>query len=164
MASDQFIELLQRNSVTTLVDIRTVPRSKHNPQFESKTIERSLRESGVDYVWMKGLGGLRRPLPDSKNTGWRNSSFRGFADHMQTEDFRESIDRLIRIASGRPTAMMCAEAVPWRYHRSLVADALVARGFEVLHILGRAPPRPHTLTKFALVIGEEITYPGASEN
>jgi len=161
MAAGAFITLLRDDRVAVVVDIRTIPRSRHNPQFESKALEKSLRESGIDYVWMRGLGGLRRPLTNSRNLGWRNASFRGFADYMQTHEFHENLEKLIEIISTRQAAVMCAEAVPWRCHRSLLADALLVRGFEVKHIIGRSPPRPHSLTRFAKVVGGEITYPEA---
>jgi uncharacterized protein (DUF488 family) len=142
-----------------LADIRTIPRSKHNPQFEAAALQKSLREAGIEYLWMKGLGGLRKSLADSRNLGWRNTSFRGFADYMQTEDFRDALQELMGFASDKSTVLMCAEALPWRCHRSLVADALTIRRFEVLHIMGRGQPRPHSLTRFAVVSGEDILYP-----
>ena len=156
---DDFLGLLSRNSVEALADIRTIPRSKHNPQFEGAALRKSLREAGIEYLWMKALGGLRKPLADSKNLGWRNASFRGFADYMQTKEFRDALQALTEFASDRSTVLMCAEALPWRCHRSLVADALTIRRFEVLHILGMGPPRPHSLTRFAVVSAEDIVYP-----
>ena len=155
-----FLELLQAHGVKRLVDIRTIPRSRHNPQFNSDTLGKSLRAAGIDYKPMKELGGLRHAQRDSINTGWKNASFRGFADYMQTPEFAAAIDKLIEIAgAGKPTAIMCAEAVPWRCHRSLVGDALVARGVDVQDIMSATRAQPHEMTSFARVRGAEITYP-----
>jgi len=159
----ELLELLQENGVKVLVDVRTIPRSRHNPQYEWDSLVKSLRDSGIRYVGMKGLGGLRRPRPDSENHGWRNASFRGFADYMQTDSFAEDIERLAEIAEEEPSAVMCAEAVPWRCHRFLIADALLVRGFEVLHIIGKGAPKKHVMTRFAHVSGTRITYPQAGE-
>ena len=155
-----FLELLQANAVAQLIDIRTIPKSRHNPQFNTDALAASLRVAHIRYVHMKELGGLRQPRKDSINLGWRNRSFRGFADYMQTEEFEAALDRAIALADNRPTALMCAEAVPWRCHRSLVADALVVRGIRVLEIIGLAKPKEHALTPFARVNGTQITYPG----
>jgi len=122
-----FTDLLGAHGVQLIVDIRTVPRSRHNPQFNENTLAASLKKSGIDYVRLKELGGLRHPRKDSPNMGWRNESFRGFAGYMQTQDFEGAIGELVRLAQGRSVAIMCAEALPWRCHRSLVADALLAR-------------------------------------
>lgn len=146
------------------MDVRTVPRSRHNPQFNRENLPASLEAAGILYRHMPGLGGLRHAAKDSINTGWRNASFRGFADYMQTDAFRESLEELIELASERPTAIMCAEAVPWRCHRSLIADALAARGIPVLEILSATNARPHSMTPFAKVHGGEVTYPGDNEN
>lgn len=154
-----FIELLKANGIQRLIDIRTIPKSRHNPQFNSDVLERALRGAKIDYVHMKELGGLRHARRDSPNMGWRNASFRGFADYMQTEEFRQAVDRVLDLAGVKRSALMCAEAVPWRCHRSLVADALLVRGIEVLEIVGNSPPRPHKITPFARVSGTEITYP-----
>ena len=154
-----FVGLLRDNGVEALVDVRTIPRSRHNPQYESDALKRNLLRSGIEYTWMKELGGLRRPHPDSENLGWRNASFRGFADYMQTEDFNHALARLIRVALEKPTCVMCAEAVPWRCHRSLIADSLLARGFDVLHIIGTGQPRHHVLTRFAVAACEKVSYP-----
>ena len=158
---DEFVEALRGFGVRTLVDIRTVPRSRHVPQFNQEALARSLPRRGIHYHHLGALGGLRRPRPDSTNTAWRNASFRGFADYMQTPEFDaalRSLRRLVR-ADG-PVAIMCAEAVPWRCHRSLVADALVARGDTVVDIMGPASSRPHALTSWAVVAGTTVTYPG----
>ena len=157
---DEFIELLHANGVKQLIDIRTIPKSRHNPQFNGDTLAKSLRAARIRYLHMKELGGLRRAKPDSINLGWRNASFRGYADYMQTPDFAEALERAIKLAEARPTALMCAEAVPWRCHRSLVADALLVRGIHALEIIGPAKPKEHKLTPFARVHGKKITYPG----
>lgn len=160
---EDFIELLQLNGVKQLVDIRTIPKSRRNPQFSTESLAASLAEAGIGYVHTKALGGLRHPRKDSVNLGWRNESFRGYADYMQTPEFAAAIDEVIRPAGEKPTALMCAEAVPWRCHRSLVADALLVRGVEVLEIISNARPSPHKLTLFAHVDGTKITYPKAGE-
>ena len=154
-----FLHLLEAHGVKHLVDVRTVPRSRYNPQFNDNALAASLRGAGIAYTNMKPLGGLRHPLPDSPNMGWRNLSFRGYADHMQTPEFAAAIDTLIEIADSDSTAIMCAEAVPWRCHRSLIADALTVRGCAVAHIMGEGPPQAHSLTSFAKVKGSRITYP-----
>lgn len=156
---EEFIGLLRANGVERLIDIRTIPKSRHNPQFNSDALARALKSAGIDYVHLKELGGLRHARPDSPNMAWRNASFRGYADYMQTEDFQKALERAIRLTDERPAALMCAEAVPWRCHRSLVADALVARGIEALEIVGHSAPKPHKLTPFARVAGPQVTYP-----
>jgi uncharacterized protein (DUF488 family) len=156
---EEFIRLLEAHGVKRVVDIRTIPRSRHNPQFNADVLPKSLHAADIDYTPMKELGGLRHTTRDSINTGWKNASFRGFADYMQTPEFAAAIDALIKIAADKTTAIMCAEAVPWRCHRSLVADALVARGIDVEHILSAIRAQPHEITPFALVHGLEITYP-----
>ncbi len=156
---DEFIELLRSNGVEQLIDIRTIPKSRHNPQFNGETLAAALRAAGIRYVHMKELGGLRRARADSVNLGWRNTSFRGFADYMQTAEFAAGLERAIRLAETKTSALMCAEAVPWRCHRSLVADALLVRGIRVEDIISASPPKPHELTPFARVRGLEITYP-----
>jgi uncharacterized protein (DUF488 family) len=159
-----FIRMLKTYDVTMVVDIRTVPRSKHNPQFNKETMPDELKTAGIEYIHMLGLGGLRHPHSDSPNTGWKNNSFRGFADYMQTEEFEDNLKTLINIAGQRRIALMCAEAVPWRCHRSLIADALVIRGIQVEHIMSLSRTQPHKLTPFALVKDLCITYPpGNSE-
>jgi uncharacterized protein (DUF488 family) len=155
----EFVELLRSNGVERLLDIRTIPKSRHNPQFNTDALAKSLRDAGIDYVHLKALGGLRKALRDSRNMGWRNASFRGYADYMQTPEFDEALARAIELAAEKPTAFMCAEAVPWRCHRSLVADALVARGIEVMEIVDSSAPKAHKLTPFARVDGTHVTYP-----
>jgi len=156
---EEFIRLLEAHGVKRVVDIRTIPRSRHNPQFNADVLPKSLHSAGIDYTPMKELGGLRHTTRDSINTGWNNASFRGFADYMQTPEFAAAIDTLMKIAAEKTSAIMCAEAVPWRCHRSLVADALVARGIDVEHILSATRAQPHEMTPFARVHGLEITYP-----
>ena len=156
---EDFIELLRSNGVTQLIDIRTIPKSRHNPQFNSDALAASLRAARVRYIQLKALGGLRHAKADSVNLGWRNASFRGFADYMQTDQFAAALDRVIKLAEDRATALMCAEAVPWRCHRSLVADALAVRKIRVLEIVSSAEPKEHKLTPFARVRGTRIAYP-----
>jgi len=156
---DEFIELLGTNGVTQLIDIRTIPKSRQNPQFNTDSLAASLRAARIRYLHLKALGGLRHAKADSVNLGWRNASFRGFADYMQTDEFAAALDRVIELAKERPTALMCAEAVPWRCHRSLVADALTVRKIRVLEIVSSAEPKEHALTPFAHVRGTQILYP-----
>jgi uncharacterized protein (DUF488 family) len=156
---DDFIALLQAHGIQRPVDVRTIPRSRHNPQFNQDHLPGPLEISGVQYVHMLALGGLRHALRDSVNEAWRNASFRGFADYMQTPEFDAALRELIRLARGRRTAIMCAEAAPWRCHRSLIADALVVRGLQVDEITGGNSTRPHTLTSWACVVGDRVTYP-----
>jgi len=156
---EQFIELLQANGVTELIDIRTIPKSRHNPQFDADRLQASLGEARIRYQHLKELGGLRHARADSANLGWHNLSFRGFADYMGTPEFERGLARAIRLARARLTALMCAEAVPWRCHRSLVADALTVRGIRVLEIVSARAPAEHKLTSFASVRGTSITYP-----
>jgi uncharacterized protein (DUF488 family) len=161
---DDFISLLKENGVKRLVDIRTIPRSRHNPQFEQEALATSLEAAGIEYRYMKDLGGLRPKVKESKNTAWRNASFRNYADYMQTTEFSDAITELIRLAEKKKTAIMCAEAVPWRCHRSLVGDALLVRGFNVIDIMGAGKTKEHQLTSFAVVDGKTILYPGGDDN
>jgi len=156
---EEFISLLQTNDVKKVVDVRTVPRSRHNPQFNRETLPTDLGPVGIGYIHMPGLGGLRHSRPDSPNTGWHNASFRGFADYMQTEEFKKNLETLIELARKDQAALMCAEAVPWRCHRSLIADALVIRGIRVEHILSFTHRQDHMLTPWAKVDGTQVTYP-----
>jgi len=160
---EEFVRLLRAHGVRRVVDIRTVPRSRHNPQFNRETLRRALNNRRLHYRHLKGLGGLRHARAGSPNTGWRNASFRGFADYMQTEEFEAALGQLMELAEEEPTAIMCAEAVPWRCHRSLVADALIVRGVAVRHLHSPTKAAPHTLTPFARVRGERITYPAEAE-
>lgn len=160
---EEFIRLLAGHHVERLLDVRTVPRSRHNPQFNSAALDASLRGAGVLYLHVPELGGLRRPRKDSLNVGWRNLSFRGYADYMQTEAFVQALDRCMDLARRRRVALMCAEAVPWRCHRSLIADALLVRGCEVLEIASPTATRAHKLTPWAHVEGTHITYPNDTD-
>ncbi|HEX4050788.1 MAG TPA: DUF488 domain-containing protein [Steroidobacteraceae bacterium] len=161
---EQFVALLQTYGIEQLADVRTVPRSRHNPQFNSDALAHSLTAAGISYVPMPTLGGLRHPRRDSPNGAWRNKSFRGYADYMQTEAFREAVETLVQMGRSRRTAIMCAEAVPWRCHRSLVADALEVRHVPVVEILTQSNYRLHALTPFAHVDGVAITYPPEQPN
>lgn len=156
---DEFIALLKAHAVKRLVDVRTIPRSRHNPQFNRESLSAALRRVGISYLHMKALGGLRHPRADSINTAWRNAGFRGFADYMQTDDFAEGLGRLMKVAKTKRTAIMCAEAVPWRCHRSLIADALLAHGYQAEEIESLKRTRPHKVTPWARVQGAKITYP-----
>ena len=156
---DDFIHLLKSHGVQRVVDVRTLPRSRFNPHFDITRLPAHLRAAHIHYTHLPGLGGLRRPHRDSPNAGWRNKSFRGYADHMQSAAFKRSLQRCLELASVERVALMCAEAVPWRCHRSLIADALVARGIDALEIASDTRVRPHTLTSFAHVEGTAVTYP-----
>jgi uncharacterized protein (DUF488 family) len=158
-----FLAVLKENSVRWLVDIRTIPKSRHNPQFGQENLEASLKKARIHYRWQKSLGGLRHTQKDSINAGWRNASFRGYADYMQTPEFAAALDELLAASPPEHTAIMCAEAVPWRCHRSLVADALTVRGVAIEDIFydakGRSRREPHKLTSFAHVQGQRLWYP-----
>ncbi|MBZ5632703.1 MAG: DUF488 domain-containing protein [Acidobacteriia bacterium] len=152
--------MLRAHGVQQLVDVRTIPKSRRNPQFGQDQLAVSLEQHGIRYLHLPGLGGLRHARKDSINIGWKNASFRGYADYMQTAAFGENLAKLIELAATSPTVIMCAEAVPWRCHRSLIADALAARGIGVEHILSATSRKTHTYTPFARVEGESVTYPG----
>jgi len=156
---DEFIGLLRAYQINLLIDVRTVPRSRHNPQFNTDVLAQSLREAGIRYRHLPELGGLRKPKKGSINDGWRNASFRGYADYMQTDEFSAALEELMADSRLRPTAIMCAEAVPWRCHRSLIADALVSRDWDCRHIMSPEKATPHFLTSFARSEGGALTYP-----
>ncbi len=156
---EDLIRLLKAHGVKLVVDVRTIPRSKRNPQFNQESLPSSLRTSGIDYVHLKELGGLRHPKVDSENRAWRNLSFRGFADYMQTAEFEAGLERLIILSQERTTAIMCAEELPWRCHRSLIADALTVRGIPAEHIMAEKARTKHVMTKWARMEGMKITYP-----
>jgi uncharacterized protein (DUF488 family) len=159
-SQEELIGLLRHYGVATLADIRTVPRSRTNPQFNRDVLAEALPAVGIAYVHLPRLGGLRKGIgADSPNKGWRNLSFRGYADYMQTPEFAEGLEELRRLTTHGPVALMCAEAVPWRCHRSLVADALLVRGVPSSDIQSLTRAGPHKLTAFARVNGLEITYP-----
>lgn len=160
----EFIQLLKAHEVKRLVDVRTVPRSRHNPQFNRGQLSPSLHSARLHYRYMPGLGGFRHARIDSLNTGWHNASFRGFADYMQTPEFRNNLDDLIELSKAERVAIMCAEAVPWRCHRSLIADALLARGITVQEIVSAIRTRPHTLTPWGKISGTQVTYPADTKD
>jgi uncharacterized protein (DUF488 family) len=154
-----FLKLLRAHGIQRVIDVRSIPRSRHNPQFGRDALPKKLRAARIAYVHLRKLGGRRRATADSPNTAWRNASFRGYADYMQTADFRAGLDRAIELAKKKKSVLMCAEAVPWRCHRSLIADALLVRKFRVADIIGGKTSGKHALTKFARVHGKRITYP-----
>lgn len=158
--AEEFLELLRENGIALLVDVRRFPGSRRHPQFGSEALARSLRGAGIGYRHEPDLGGRRTPRPDSPNTAWRNASFRAYADHMDSAEFRAALDRLAADSRERPTTVMCAEAVPWRCHRRLIADALVARGVPVLDVLAPGDTRPHALHPDAVVLPDaRLVYP-----
>ena len=165
---EEFIALLRAHGVAELIDVRTVPRSRYNPQFNRDRLPASLAEAGIAYIHRPDLGGLRHPRKDSRNTGWRNSGFRGFADYMETPEFAAALTSLVTRAGEcteqSRTAIMCAEAVPWRCNRSLIADALTARGIPVGHIMNERPAELHRLTPFAHVEAGQVSYPADADN
>ena len=156
---EEFIALLRQHEITQLVDIRTIPKSRHNPQFGQEEFKLSLKKAGITYVYLKQLGGLRPKAKQSINDAWHNASFRNYADYMQTDDFLNGLKELIELSKKDTAAIMCAEAVPWRCHRSLVGDALLVRGIPVCEIISEKSVRKHNLTTFAVVDGKTITYP-----
>jgi uncharacterized protein (DUF488 family) len=155
---EELLDLLETHRVDLVTDVRTIPRSRKNPQFNRETLPAALEARGIGYLHLPRLGGLRRPRLDSPNAGFRNLSFRGYADHMSTPDFETGLEEFLRAAEGKRAALLCAEAVPWRCHRSLIADALVARGRSVEHILGRSAPRAHAFTSFGRIEAGRIVY------
>lgn len=158
-AIEAFIQILQSYQIEMLVDVRRFSKSRHNPQFNDEALSSVLHAYQVDYLHLEGLGGRRQTSPTSINTAWKNSSFRGYADYMQTIEFEENLERLVKIGREKRTTIMCAEAVPWRCHRSLIGDALLVRGFQVEDILNEKTSRLHRLTPWAKVSGVEVTYP-----
>src|ERR1051326_3913478 len=158
---EQFIALLRAHDIQMVVDVRTIPKSRHNPQFGQDLLSPALHEASIEYTQLAKLGGLRRAARDSINTGWQNSSFRGYADYMATGEFEEGLEELKAMAQKKRVAILCAEAVPWRCHRSLIADALTIQGWQVLHIQSRKTVRPHELTPFLKVENGRIIYPEA---
>src|SRR5579863_2311578 len=161
---EAFLELLRAHGIERVVDVRSIPKSRHNPQFNRETLSKKLRGARIGYVHLRRLGGLRHARRDSPNMGWRNASFRGFADYMQTSDFEAGLHRLMKLARQKRSAIMCAEAVPWRCHRSLIADALTVRGIHVDDIMSMKRSQVHSLIPFARVQGHRITYPGINRD
>ena len=158
---EQFLDLLKAHGIEELADVRTIPQSRHNPQFGQEELAASLKQASIDYMHLGKLGGLRHSRKDSVNLGWQNSSFRGYADYMATPEFQQGLDELKAIAEKKRVAIMCAEAVPWRCHRSLIADALTTQGWQVLHIQSRKTASPHELTPFLKVQDGKLTYPAS---
>lgn len=156
---DEFIHILQSYKIEAVVDVRTIAASRHNPQYNEDALSDSLKRKDIDYIHCAGLGGLRHTTKASINTAWQNASFRGYADYMQTLLFKENIERLIKIIRVKPAAIMCAEALPWRCHRSLIGDALLIRNIKVIDIINEKSSRPHLMTSFAKVEGNRIFYP-----
>lgn len=156
---EAFIALLQSQHIKQLVDIRSIPKSLHNPQYHQAALEASTRRAGIKYLHLKELGGLRHKTKSTKNNAWRNRSFRNYADYMQTKEFKEGLDKVIQLSQESTTAIMCAEAVPWRCHRSLVGDALTVRDIQVRDIISESSVQDHRLTPFAVIHGTTITYP-----
>jgi uncharacterized protein (DUF488 family) len=154
-----FLEILRAHGIKRVIDVRSIPRSRHNPQFNRETLRTKLRAAKIGYVHLRKLGGLRHARRDSPNMGWRNPSFRGFADYMQTSEFDAGLLRLMKLVKQKRSALMCAEAVPWRCHRSLIADALIVRGIRVEHIMSESTSRSHSHTSFGQVRRNRITYP-----
>ena len=155
----EFVEMLQAFHIEMLVDVRSIPKSRHNPQFNKEELKKSLHEREIDYVHLGLLGGLRHTTKASVNTAWKNASFRGFADYMQGSEFAEGMEQLVGLAKDKRVAIMCSEAVPWRCHRSLIGDALLVRNYHVEDIMSGKTTKPHTLTPWAKVRGVKITYP-----
>jgi uncharacterized protein (DUF488 family) len=155
----EFRDLLRAHGIKRVIDVRSIPRSRHNRQFNRLTLSKKLRGAGIGYVHLGKLGGLRHARRDSLNMGWRNASFRGYADYMQTPEFDAGLHRLIKLATQKTSALMCAEAIPWRCHRSLIADAMTLRAIRVFHIMSLKRAQLHSLIPFARVRGLQITYP-----
>jgi uncharacterized protein (DUF488 family) len=160
---EDFMALLRAHGIARVIDIRSIPKSRRHPQFNRETLCARLRARGIRYVHLAKLGGWRRAAPDSINLGWRNAGFRGYADYMQTPEFSAALDRALGLATTHRSAFMCAEAVPWHCHRSLLADAILVRGVAVEHIVGGTHANPHKLTPFARVRDGQITYPASSK-
>ena len=158
---DEFLAILSEHQIKTLVDVRTVPRSRRVPHFNIESLSEFLSRHHIQYLHMPALGGLRKARPESVNTGWRNDSFRGYADYMQTPEFESGLKELMSVAANQRAAIMCAEAVPWRCHRSLIADALLVRGWQIIDLFSKGSAKPHKLTDFAKVEGTHLTYPPA---
>ncbi len=160
---EDFLNILKHYHITELVDVRTIPKSRHNPQFNGSELAHFLRNHHIGYRHQKNLGGLRHTHVGSINMAWHNTSFRGYADYMQTKEFEDGIEELIKIAHEKTVVIMCSEAVPWRCHRSLIGDALLVRGIEVEDIYSITQHKPHTLTPWADVQGTTVTYPAAED-
>jgi uncharacterized protein (DUF488 family) len=162
-AADELSALLREHEIKLLADIRRYPGSKRYPHFASEAMARWLPEHGIAYMHMPELGGRRKPLPDSRNTAWRNEQFRAYADYMATDEFRDAIDALLSLAEKQRVSIMCAEAVPWRCHRNLVADDLTRRGIEVIHVIGAGSVKQHIMNPLAQIEGDHLVYPGEQQ-
>jgi uncharacterized protein (DUF488 family) len=162
-SSDELVALLREHGIGLLADIRRFPGSKRYPHFASEAMAQWLPENGIAYIHMPELGGRRKQLPDSPNTAWRNEQFRAYADYMATDEFRAGIDKLLALSETQPVAIMCAEAVPWRCHRNLVADDLTRRGIEVIHIIGSNATRTHVMNEQARIEGDHLVYPAGQQ-
>lgn len=156
---EEFVAILKEEEIRCVVDVRSIPRSRHNPQFNKDSFPGALEPYAIEYLHMSGLGGLRHSRRDSINTGWRNLSFRGFADYMATEEFAESLDKVVALSGARRIVLMCAETLPWRCHRSLIADALAVRGTSVWHLFKAGKREQHRLTPWARIDGKQLLYP-----
>ena len=161
--AEDFVALLRRHAIEALVDVRRFPGSRRHPQFNSEALERTLADAGIEYVHLEGLGGRRNPEAGSPNAGWQVGQFRGYADHMESDEFAAALTRLRELAAAKRTAVMCAEAQWWRCHRRLLSDALLVRGYEVIHIGARGETQAHALTDFAVAEGERLSYPPAQQ-
>jgi len=160
LALDDFVALLRAHAIAAVVDVRRFPASRRHPHFAREALGAALARAGLEYVWVPALGGRREGHAGSPHVAWKNPSFRAYADHLETAEFAAGLDQVLALAATRPTAILCAEAVPWRCHRQLIADALVARGVEVRHVLSTAAPAPHRLTPFARLEGTRVVYDG----
>lgn len=160
LAREDFLALLEAHGLAAIADVRRFPASRRHPHFAREAFAHHLAGAGRTYAWLPALGGRRSGRPDSPHIAWRNAAFRAYADHMDTVEFRDGLAALLALARERPTAVLCAEAVPWRCHRQLIADALVARGIEVRHVLGPATVERHRLVPFARLAGDRVVYDG----
>jgi uncharacterized protein (DUF488 family) len=156
---EEFLRILKVHGIECVADVRTIPRSRHNPQFNADALKKSLKKAKILYAPLPKLGGLRKPRKDSRNLAWRNASFRGFADYMEAPEFEEGLGELLSLSGKKKTAMMCAEAVPWQCHRSLIADTLLARGIVAFHIFDHRKLEPHRLTPFGRIENDRVVYP-----
>jgi uncharacterized protein (DUF488 family) len=157
---EAFVQILQSHEIATVVDVRTITKSRHNPQYNEEDLRKSLTQKGIGYIHCSGLGGLRHTTKDSMNTAWHNESFRGYADYMQTAQFQAALQHIIDIIRQKQTVIMCAETLPWRCHRSLIGDALLLHNIAVTDVINEKSSKPHALTSFAKIDGTTITYPG----
>ena len=158
LALEAFLALVRAHGILGIADVRRFPASRRHPHFAREALGDALAAAGITYTWLPGLGGRRSGQRDSRHVAWQSAAFRGYADHMDTDEFHAALDGLLELARERPTAILCAEAVPWRCHRQLIADALLVRGVEVRHVIGHGPPSVHRLTTFARVVDDRLIY------